>query len=110
MKETRLKLLQYVTGVGLVVLAGIHVIYLHLIKDDATEWKSVADRAADMGWLVFYILLIVFGLYHGLHGLRTILMEWLSISEEKVKILDAVLVIAAIAFLGYTIYIPLDAY
>lgn len=110
MKETRLKLLQYITGVGLFALAGAHVVYLHLIKDDASEWKSVADRASDLGWVIFYIALLVFGLYHGIHGLRTIILEWFSVRDEKVKVLDTVLVIVGISILGYASYIAINAY
>jgi succinate dehydrogenase hydrophobic anchor subunit len=110
MKETRLKLLQYITGVGLLVLAGVHVIYLHLVKDDADEWKSVAERAADFGWVIFYLALIAFGLYHGLHGLRTIILEWFSVADDKVKYLDTLLVMVGIAILTYAAFIPLNAY
>jgi succinate dehydrogenase hydrophobic anchor subunit len=110
MKETRLKLLQYITGVGLLVLAGTHIIYLHLVKDDAEEWNSVKERAADLGWVIFYIALIAFGLYHGLHGLRTIILEWFSVADEKVKYLDALLVTVGIAILAYAVFIPLNAY
>lgn len=110
MKETRLKLLQYITGVGLFALAGTHVIYLHLIKDHAAEWNSVAARAAELGWVIFYIALIAFGLYHGLHGFRTIVLEWFSIADKKVKFFDALLVMVGIAILTYAVFIPLNAY
>ena len=108
MKETRLKLLQYITGIGLLVLAGWHILFTHWIEDDVTEWKSIADRAESNGWLVFFIVLIVFGLYHGLHGLRTIILE-LPIPKPPVKVLDTVLIVVAIGILVYGICIPLDA-
>ena len=109
MKETRLKILQYITGIGLFFFAGAHLIVSHLGSGEPTTWESVSDRAASTGWLTLYILLIVFGLYHGLHGLRTVILE-LSFPTSAVKVLDRALIIVGIAILGYALYIPIDAY
>ncbi len=109
MKETRLKILQYVSGIAIFIVAGFHILYSHFLKEDVTEWNSIADRAADNWWLAFYVLLLIFGLYHGLHGLRTIILEYFSISNSTVKVLDYVFVIAGLAILGYGTYIPVEA-
>jgi len=109
MKETRLKILQYVSGIALFVIAGGHMLYSHFSNSDITSWSSIADRAASNWWLVFYVLLLIFGLYHGLHGLRTIILEYFSISDSSVKILDYIFVIAGLAILGYGTYIPVEA-
>jgi succinate dehydrogenase / fumarate reductase membrane anchor subunit len=109
MKETRLKILQYITGVGLFVVAGWHIWFSHLTGEEITEWQSVSERAASSGWLAFYILLLVFGLYHGLHGLRTVILEF-SVPARAAKVLDWALVLVGVAILGYAAYIPISAY
>ena len=108
MRETRLKILQYVTGVGLFIIAGYHLWFSHLSGDDVTSWESVTERAQSAGWLAFYILILVFGIYHGLHGLRTIVLE-LSLPDSAAKTLDWVLLAVGLAILGYAAYIPISA-
>lgn len=110
MKETRLKILQYLTGIGLFAVAGWHMWFSHLSGgEEVTEWSSVSERAASGGWLAFYILLLVFGIYHGLHGLRTIILE-LSVPDSAVRVLDGLLVLVGIAVFGYAAYIPISAF
>lgn len=71
-------------GVVILVLLGLHMAIMHL---DATlgifgtkgaepvEWESVAERAKSLFFTVTYILLLGAALYHGLYGLRNILLE-----------------------------------
>ena len=109
MKETRLKILQYITGIGLFLFAGTHLIVSHLSSGEPTTWESVSDRAASAGWLTLYLLLLIFGLYHGLHGLRTIILEF-SFPNYAVRVLDWALVAIGIAIFGYAAYIPISAF
>ena len=109
MKETRLKILQYITGIGLFFFAGTHLIVSHLSSGEPTSWESVSDRAASAGWLTLYLLLLIFGLYHGLHGLRTIILEF-SFPNYAVRVLDSALVTIGIAIFGYAAYIPISAF
>jgi succinate dehydrogenase hydrophobic anchor subunit len=109
MKETRLKILQYLTGIGLFFFAGAHLIVSHLAGGEPTSWESVSSRAASAGWLTVYLFLLIFGLYHGIHGLRTVILE-LSIPRGTVKVLDYALVAIGIAIFGYAAYIPISAF
>ena len=109
MKETHLKILQYVSGIGLFFFVGAHLLVSHLSSGEPATWESVAGRAASSGWLAFYILLLIFGLYHGLHGLRTIILEF-SIPNPAVKVLNWALVVVGIAIFGYAAYIPISAF
>jgi succinate dehydrogenase / fumarate reductase membrane anchor subunit len=73
-------------GAGLVILVllGLHMAIMHL---DATlgifgvegaepvEWESVVARAQSVFFTVTYVLLLGAALYHGLYGLRNILLE-----------------------------------
>jgi len=54
-------------------------------------------------------LKILFGIYHGLHGLRTIILEF-SIPNTAVKVLNWAFVIVGIAIFGYAAYIPINAF
>ncbi len=109
MKETRLKILQYVTGIGLFLFAGWHLLFSSLSGKDVTGWESVSERAASSGWLVFYILLLIFVIYHGLHGLRTIILEF-SIPDSAVKTLDWVILLVGIAVFAYAVAIPIHGF
>lgn len=106
MKETRLKLLQYITGIGLFLFAGWHLIFSHMIGKEVTGWESVTERATNSGWFVFYILLLIFGIYHGLHGLRTIILEF-SIPNSAVRALDVAILLVGIAVFAYAVSIPI---
>ena len=71
-------------GVVILVLLGLHMAIMHL---DATlgifgtpgaepvEWESVAGRAGSLFFTATYVLLLGAALYHGLYGLRNILLE-----------------------------------
>lgn len=109
MRETRLKILQYVTGAGLFIIAGYHLWFSQMGGEEATSWESVTERAQSAGWLVFYILFLVFVIYHGLHGLRTIVLE-LSLPDSAARTLDWVLLAVGLAILGYAAYIPISAF
>ncbi len=108
MRETKLKILQYITGIALFFFVGTHLIISHLGSEEVTEWTSVADRAASSGWLAFYILLLLFGIYHGIHGLRTVILE--SVPKLPANILDSALVIIGLAIFGYALYIPVSTF
>ena len=109
MRETRLKILQYITGIGLFFLVGTHLIVSLLSGGEPTSWESVSGRAASAGWLALFIFLLIFGLYHGIHGLRTIIME-LSIPKLPAKVLDWTLLVIGLAIFGYAVYIPINAF
>jgi succinate dehydrogenase / fumarate reductase membrane anchor subunit len=118
MKEVHLKLLQYLSGIVILVLLGIHMILMHLDDvlrffgkevGDVRSWGSVSERASSAGWLIFYIILLALVIYHALYGLRVIISE-LSISTSKIKALNWILIIFGIAIFAYAIYIPISSY
>jgi succinate dehydrogenase hydrophobic anchor subunit len=109
MKETRLKTLQYLTAIGLFFVVGIHLVVSHFTGEEAITWESVMARATSGPWFALYILALVFGLYHGLHGVRTVILEF-SMPNSAVKVLDIILVAGGVAVLGYAVYIPASAF
>lgn len=109
MRESHLKILQYITGIGLFFIVGTHLIVSLLGEGEPTGWESVSSRAASAGWLAFFILLLIFGLYHGGHGLRTIILE-LRIPKLPARVVDWGFVIIGLAIFGYAVYIPINAF
>jgi succinate dehydrogenase / fumarate reductase membrane anchor subunit len=109
MRENHLKILQYVTGIGLFFLVGLHLLLMHLAGGDPESWTSVAQRAASASWLAAYILILIFGIYHGLHGVRGLILE-LSLPNRAVKVLNWSIVLIGLAVFGYAVYIPVHAF
>jgi succinate dehydrogenase hydrophobic anchor subunit len=71
-------------GVVILVLLGLHMAIMHLDQTlgifgtpgaAPVEWESVAARAGSAFFTVTYVLLLGAALYHGLYGLRNILLE-----------------------------------
>jgi succinate dehydrogenase hydrophobic anchor subunit len=73
-------------GAGLVILVllGLHMAIMHLDQTlgifgtagaEPVDWESVAARAGSAFFTVTYVLLLGAALYHGLYGLRNILLE-----------------------------------
>ena len=109
MREVHLKILQYITGIGLFFLVGLHFLISHLASGDPESWTSVSGRASSAGWLTIYILILIFGLYHGLHGLRAVILEF-SFPQRALKALDWTLLTGGVAAFGYAVYIPINGF
>ncbi len=115
MRATYLWLLQMVTGVLIAVLLGIHIALLHLdailgfFGVDAAEtrsWESMIDRASQGIWVTLYIALLAVGLYHGINGLRGIILELTPSARTERIINRAFIVFGVIVFIGGA-YVPI---
>ena len=84
MKDRTAWTLHVGAGVVILVLLGLHMGIMHL---DATlgifgiagvkpvDWASVVERMKSVFFAVTYVVLLGAALYHGLYGLRNILLE-----------------------------------
>ena len=84
MRDRTLWTLHIGAGVVILVFLGLHMTIMHL---DATlgifgtpgsrpvEWESVVLRMKSLFFAVTYVALVGAALYHGLYGLRNILLE-----------------------------------
>lgn len=115
MRNTCLQLIHMATGVLIAVLLGIHMVIMHLDAimgffgvDIAhpTSFESMIGRARQGLWVAIYIPLLAFALYHGLNGLRNIVLE-ITPSAAAARTVTWILVIVGIIFLGLGIYAPL---
>ncbi len=84
MKETPYWIWHILAGLILVFLLGLHMFIMHLDhifymffsgSGEVLAWENVLNRSKTIGFVFIYILLLGAGLYHGLYGFRTILLE-----------------------------------
>lgn len=114
MRRTYLWFLQLVTGALMAVFLGTHMVIMHLedilsffgIKvHEPTSWGSMIERAGKGFWLAFYILFLAFVLYHGLNGLRGIILELTPSAKTERIITWAIVALGIVAFALGT-YVP----
>lgn len=114
MRNTYLQFAQFVSGGIIAVLLGIHVVVLHLDEIlgffgsevvDVTAWEAMIERSGKGLWVGIYIALLIFGLYHGLNGLRNIILE-LTPSVRVSRVITWVFIIIGIAAFIMGTYVP----
>ena len=112
MRESKLWIFFIFAGLIMFVFAGIHMFYQHMGSflaffgyetGNVLEYKSVMERGASMGWGFFYMVLLTVALYHGLYGVRAIVIE--LIPKQTVLISRVILIIGIIAFVFGTFVI-----
>ena len=118
MRQSYFRLLQLITGVAVFFLIAVHITALRLDDfagglgvhiEEPTSWGSVMDRATSAGWASFYIILLAVAIYHGLYGLRVVLME-LPLPPVIARSLNYTMIGIGIAVFGYGSFIALNAY
>ena len=115
MRNTYLQFAQLISGVFIAILLGIHMVIMHLDKilnffganiHNVTSWESMKERATQQMWVIIYIALLIFGLYHALNGLRGVLLE-LTTSVKVERIITGLIIFFGVVFLVLGIYAPL---
>lgn len=111
MKDTKLWTWHMAAGMVILVLLGLHMAVMHLggvlpmgsynpARDDALSWDNVVFRGTQTMTLVSYVLLLGFGLFHGLYGLRNILLE-LGLSRGAGRFVGIVLLLLGLGLFAY---------
>ena len=104
MRETKYWVWHMFAGMVILVLLGIHMSIIHLDilfaglnsgGGDATDWVKVVARGRLLTFGIAYIVLLATALYHGLYGLRTILLE-LEIKADIQKLISILLLVTGI--------------
>jgi len=108
MKDTPLWTWHVIAGIVILVLLSMHMTVMHLndvlsiAPGTATpeggapiDWANVVSRAQEIGFVVFYVVLLAAGLFHGLYGLRNIIHE-LNPSPGVMKTLTALILIVGL--------------
>jgi succinate dehydrogenase hydrophobic anchor subunit len=104
MKDTPLWTWHITAGIVILVLLGMHMAVMHLDgvlhlttstpsgAGTPIDWANVAERAREVAFVVFYVVLLGAALFHGLYGLRNILFE-LRLSEGAKSFVSVVLLV-----------------
>ncbi|MEW5692911.1 MAG: hypothetical protein AB1765_06410 [Candidatus Hydrogenedentota bacterium] len=84
MRETKYWFWHIVCGFVMLFLLGLHMIIMHLDEilgvfkfagERVLAFENVASRSKMIGFACIYVLLVGAALYHGLYGLRSMLLE-----------------------------------
>lgn len=101
----------------ILVFLGLHMAIMHLgltgdglgvPGDKAIDWASVALRAQSVFFAVTYVVLVGATLYHGLYGLRNILLE-LNPGPALRKVIDVGLSVVGLALFAFGTWAALAA-
>src|SRR5487761_2147584 len=78
------------SGLGLVLLALVHVFIMHVSNDvSATVYDFVAQRYANPFWRVYDLLLLTLALLHGLNGLRIATEDYIQSRGWRLTVTSA---------------------
>ena len=114
MRKTYLWIIHLATGVLIAAFLGIHMVTMHLNdilvffgigEVEPTSWGSMMGRSGQGVWVGFYIALLAFALYHGLNGLRGIILETTSSVKVGRIITRLIIAFGIIAFI-WCAYVP----
>ena len=104
-KATTAWLWQVFTGVGLVILLGLHFIANHFIaKGGLRDFADVVAYLRNPIVLVLELLFLVFVTTHALLGVRAILLDF-GFSESSEKVLSRVLTVVAVLTVAYGLWL-----
>ena len=113
MRESKLWFWHILTAVIILVLLGVHMCTMHLGailssvglgSSDPVKAEQVFHRSQQMIYMITYILLLGTALFHGLYGLRSMLLE-LSFSRALEKTIGGVCAVAGIGLFIYGSYV-----
>jgi succinate dehydrogenase / fumarate reductase membrane anchor subunit len=108
MRETKYWTWHMAAGVVILFLLGLHMLIMHLggitqlfapYSGEAISTENSLFRDGHLFFTVTYILLLGVALYHGLYGLRTILLE-LTLKPVVEEAITFVLLVVGIGLMG----------
>ncbi|MBE3589300.1 MAG: succinate dehydrogenase [Firmicutes bacterium] len=100
-------LLQAFTGLLLVVLVALHMVANHFAKRGLLTYRDVAALFADPYWLVLQLALLFAVIYHGLNGLRAVILD-AGLSPAGARRLDWALFALGAAMAAYGVGLALS--
>jgi succinate dehydrogenase hydrophobic anchor subunit len=122
MRNTYLQFTQFITGILIAVLLGIHMVNMHLdailgflgiksifgidIAHDPTVFKLMIARAQTITFAAIYIALLIFTLYHAFNGLRNIVLE-ITPSPRTERVVTGIIIFIGVILLVLGIYTPI---
>ena len=95
---------QRVTAVLVIVTIMIHLVLTHYIAIGHLSYANIGDRLAGGAVVVNDIVLLVAVVFHGLNGVRMVVLDWGLSSSGGRRIFDVVLWLVGIAGIVYGIW------
>ena len=90
MKESYIRLIQYVLGAAIAILILIHLgLFTSLIGPGyelGLSWETISERMANPFYDIVYTLLLFALLTHGFIGIRNILFEYVTNTRKRIMI------------------------
>lgn len=84
------------SGVALLLLAVVHMMMQHVLRDvHNLTLQVVQDVWRSWGWRVYDVLLLGFAFSHGVNGLRQVLEDYVH-EPGKVRVINRVLLVFVI--------------
>ena len=94
--------LQRITGALLIVLLAAHFWVEHFMSAELRRgdlsYEAILSRIANPVWQSIDIAFLLVALYHGLSGLRNIILDYSRIGRRAVQALSALLVAAGVVW------------
>jgi succinate dehydrogenase hydrophobic anchor subunit len=118
MRESKLWFWHILSAVVILFLLGVHMGIMHLGEilgamgigsGDAIEAGRVFERSQQLLFMITYILLLGAALFHGLYGLRSMLLE-LSLSKAMEKAVGGLCACAGFALFLYGGYVAVRVF
>ncbi len=94
---------QRVTAVLVLVTIMVHLVLTHLFASVPLTFDDIGDRLASGAVLVNDVVLLLAVLFHGLNGVRMVLLDW-GLSGGGRRVLDIVLWAVGVAAAAYGIW------
>jgi succinate dehydrogenase / fumarate reductase membrane anchor subunit len=118
MKESSKWTLHIAAGMVILVLLGLHMLIMHmqtllgwlgLGTESVLSFESVAQRGKQAFFMVTYVILLGAALYHGLYGLRNILLEMVP-GRGAQKGFGVLLTVVGLVFFALGTYAAIAAF
>lgn len=111
MRETRLWLLSLASAALMILLLTIHFAIMHFSPvftgqsiEEARSLEMVLARGRSALQMIVYVLFLAAALYHGLYGLRGIILE-LPGAQAWARPVSFVILIVGLFFFAYGTYV-----
>lgn len=117
MRESRWWLLSIGAAALMIVLLPLHMGLMHLgglLKllgadpGDVRAFDAVMARGRDVGQMVFYLLFLAVALYHGMYGVRSVLME--VTPPRSLPLLTVLVTLAGLVAFAYGAYVTVRTF
>lgn len=95
---------QRVTAVIIIVTILVHLVLTHLLNIGDLSFNNIAGRLTHTAVLINDVLLLLAVVYHGLNGLRMVVLDWGLGNVAARRVFDVVLWLVGIAGVVYGIW------